>query len=122
MRPNPTDSNPDIGAWESPRRAPVVGLERQLSNNLPNSYELKQNYPNPFNPVTIIAFDLPQPCKVTLKIFNLLGEEVTTLLSASLLSGSYKYEWDASGLASGVYLYRLEAEGYVETRKMILMK
>jgi uncharacterized delta-60 repeat protein len=85
-------------------------------------YTLYPNYPNPFNPTTTITFNLPEASKVTLKIFNILGEEVTTLLSASLLSGSYSYEFDASDLASGVYLYRLEAGNYVETRKMVVMK
>jgi len=101
--------------------APVVSIE-DITFDRPISFSLDQNYPNPFNPTTTIAFDLPKTSKVMLKIFNILGEEVTTLLSASLLSGSYKYEWDASGLASGVYLYRLQAGDYVETRKMILMR
>jgi hypothetical protein len=59
---------------------------------------------------------------VTLKVFNILGEEVATLVSDRLSAGSYSYEWDASHLASGVYLYRLEADGFVQTRKMILMR
>jgi hypothetical protein len=59
---------------------------------------------------------------VTLKIFNILGEEVATLVSDRLSAGSYSYKWDASNLASGVYLYRLEAGEYVETRKMVLMR
>jgi hypothetical protein len=80
------------------------------------------NYPNPFNPITTIEFDLKKAGKVSLKIFNILGEEIATLLSASLFSGSYKYKWDASGLASGVYLYRLQAGDYVKTRKMVLMR
>ena len=99
----------------------VVGIEVSESA-LPRTYELYQNYPNPFNPVTVIKFDLPKTSQVSLKIFNILGEEVTTLVSGQLLSGSYQYEWDASGLASGVYLYRIEAEDFVETRKMILMR
>jgi hypothetical protein len=87
-----------------------------------SEYHLSQNYPNPFNPSTNIEFDLPKTSKVTLKVFNILGEEVATLLSASLLSGSHSVEWDASNLASGVYLYRLQAGDYVETRKMVLMR
>jgi len=79
-------------------------------------------YPNPFNPVTTIEFTLPKTSEVTLKIFNMAGEEVVTLVSEKLSSGSYSYEWNASNLASGVYLYHLETEGFVETRKMILMK
>ena len=85
-------------------------------------YALRQNYPNPFNPVTTINFNLPKISKVTLKVYNILGEEVATLLSASLLSGSHSVEWNASEFASGVYLYRLQADDYVETRKMVLMR
>ncbi|MBN2366946.1 MAG: T9SS type A sorting domain-containing protein [Calditrichaeota bacterium] len=126
QRPTPVGSNPDIGACESLLGSPVVGpvggVNQQLANNLPETYELKQNYPNPFNPTTTIAFDLPEATQVTLKIFNILGEEVETLLSEFLLSGSYEYQWDAGNLASGVYLYKLEAEGFLETKKMILMR
>jgi len=85
-------------------------------------YELYQNYPNPFNPTTAIKFYLPQSGQVTLKMFNILGEEVATLVSDRLSAGSYSYKWDASNLASGVYLYRLQAGDYVETRKMVLMR
>jgi hypothetical protein len=91
-------------------------------SNLSNDFKLKQNYPNPFNPSTAIEFVLPKTSEVTLKIYNTLGEEVATLLSAFLPAGSYQYEWDASDYASGVYLYRLETQGFVQTRKMILMK
>ena len=100
----------------------VVRITDDTKQTLPTVYALRQNYPNPFNPTTTIEFDLPRNSKVTLKVFNILGEEVVTLLSASLPSGSYQYEWDASDYASGVYLYRLEAEGFVQTRKMILMR
>jgi hypothetical protein len=95
-----------------------------ISNKHPFSEEfiLHQNYPNPFNPLTTIKFDLPKVSKLTLKIFNILGEEVTILVSESISTGSYSYEWDASNLPSGVYLYRLEAEEFVETKKMILMR
>jgi len=88
----------------------------------PREYQLSQNYPNPFNPTTTIEFSLPVTSMVTLKIFNLLGEEVERLFSDNLQAGSYRYEWNASHLASGVYFYRLEAGSYVETRKLILMK
>jgi hypothetical protein len=85
-------------------------------------FEVFQNYPNPFNPSTAIEFDLPRTSEVTLKIFNILGEIVTTLVSDQLNAGSYTYQWDASNMPSGVYLYGLEAEGFVETKKMILMR
>jgi hypothetical protein len=121
-RPSTPGMAPDIGACESLLDSPLVGLRPQVLNNLPKSYDLRQNYPNPFNPSTTIAFDLPKTSKVTLKVFNILGEEVVTLVSEKLSAGSYSYEWDASNLASGVYLYRLQAGNNVETRKMVLMR
>ncbi len=99
----------------------ITGIEVSESAQ-PRSYELYQNYPNPFNPVTTIKFALPKAGNVTLKILNILGEEVTTLLSASLLSGHYQYEWDASGMASGVYFYRLQAGDFVQTKKLMLIR
>jgi hypothetical protein len=88
----------------------------------PMDYHLLQNYPNPFNPITTIEFNMPKTSEVSLNVFNILGEEVVTLVSDRLSAGSYSYEWDASKYASGVYIYRLEAEGFVETKKMILMR
>ena len=95
---------------------------KNLTPEGPYLFSLKQNYPNPFNPITAIEFDLSKTSEVSLKVFNLLGEEVATLVSNRLSAGSYSYEWDASNLASGVYLYKLEARDYVETRKMVLMR
>jgi predicted GH43/DUF377 family glycosyl hydrolase len=100
---------------------PITSIE-PLFGNHSLTFELGQNYPNPFNPITNIEFRIPNSEFITLKVYNLLGEEVATLLSASLLPGSYRYEWDASGLASGVYLYRLEADSFVQTRKLILLR
>ncbi len=99
----------------------IVGIEK-FNTQIPKEFSLKQNHPNPFNPSTTIEFELPKTSDVILKIFNVLGEEVTTLVSDRLSAGSYSYEWDASKLASGVYLYRLHASEYIETRKMVLMK
>lgn len=105
---------------------PVEGIIQipDITNmKIPTTYYLHQNYPNPFNPSTTIEFDLPKASEVTLKIFNILGEEVVTLVSDRLTAGNYSYEWFmTSGMASGVYLYRLEAGEYVETRKMLLMR
>jgi hypothetical protein len=95
---------------------------RRIEAILVSDYNLSQNYPNPFNPTTTIEFDLPKTSDVILKIYNILGEEVTTLVSDRLTAGSYTYDWNASNMASGVYLYRLEAGGFVETRKMVLMR
>ncbi len=96
-------------------------VEMALLN--PTEFSLVQNYPNPFNPSTTIEFDLPKTSHVTLKIFNIIGEEVATLVSDRLSAGSYSYEWSRpAGIASGVYLYRLEAEEFIETKKMILLR
>jgi predicted GH43/DUF377 family glycosyl hydrolase len=99
----------------------IVSVEL-LSSNVPNTFSFSQNYPNPFNPGTTIEFALPTPGYVTLSIFNTLGEKVATLVSENLTTGSYKYEWDASELTSGIYFYRLQADSFVETKKMVLMK
>jgi len=119
-RPFPSGSNPDMGAWES-KQGPV-GIEPQPITGIPMSYELFQNYPNPFNPTTTIEFSIPYTEFVTLKIYTILGEEMATLVSENLPAGSYKYEWDVQGLASGVYFYRLEGGSFVQTEKMLLMK
>jgi photosystem II stability/assembly factor-like uncharacterized protein len=91
-------------------------------NNAMDNYRLYQNYPNPFNPVTTIEFDLPKSAKVTLKIFNILGEEVTTLLSESLPSGFHSCQWDARNYPSGIYYYLIQAGDFRDVKKMVLMK
>jgi len=88
----------------------------------PVHYALAQNYPNPFNPSTTIRFTIPRPGLVTLRVYNVLGREVATLVNGDLSSGSYQVTFEASGLASGVYFYRLVTPGYVETKKMLLLK
>jgi Secretion system C-terminal sorting domain/S1/P1 Nuclease len=85
-------------------------------------FELLQNYPNPFNPTTTISFSLGSASNVTLKIYNLLGEEVETLVSGNRSAGTFRVQWKATGVASGIYLCRMQAGTYVETRKLILMK
>ncbi len=97
-------------------------------NNLsvPNKFSLSQNYPNPFNPSTTINYKLSAISKVTLKVYDILGREVTTLLNKEQPAGSYKITFDASKLASGIYLYRIVAGsadgGFIQTKKMILIK
>jgi hypothetical protein len=96
-----------------------------ISNAIPTEYALTQNYPNPFNPSTTIQYDLPENGKVNLAIYNTLGEQVANLVDTRQEAGSYEVKWNASNLASGVYLYRLHvdgAKGFVLTKKMILMK
>jgi hypothetical protein len=94
---------------------------------IPTSYGLAQNYPNPFNPSTRISYDLPVASSVTLQVYDLLGQVVTTLIDASQPAGTHVIEWngrDNSGhsVASGVYFYRLSSGTYTSTRKMILLK
>ncbi|MEJ2052262.1 MAG: T9SS type A sorting domain-containing protein [Calditrichota bacterium] len=100
----------------------IVSIDKPDEQNLADRFTLHQNYPNPFNPSTTIRFDLPQASQVTLKVFNTLGEEVTTLVSGKLSAGFYSYQWDASNLASGIYLCNLQVGSYIETMKMMLLK
>jgi hypothetical protein len=120
-RPYPKDSEPDIGAWESTRGF-SVGVESQPGSEIPKAYALHQNYPNPFNPSTSIEFALPKAGFVTLKIYNMLGEEVATLVSEKLPAGNHQRVWEAKGLASGVYLYRLQAGEFLQTKKLIWVR
>jgi hypothetical protein len=95
---------------------------RHFPSSSPNKYTLSQNYPNPFNPNTTIEFSIPKSSEVTLEIFNIVGEQVATLVSERLSAGSFSYEWDASRFAGGVYLYQLRAGDFGETKKMVLLK
>jgi plastocyanin len=92
-----------------------------------NSFELKQNFPNPFNPKTKIKFTIPADqkngmSKVVLKVFDVLGNNISTLLDEEKPAGSYEIEFDASELSSGIYFYKLQAGNFIDTKKMILMK
>ncbi len=98
----------------------VVSVENETV--IPNSYSLSQNYPNPFNPETLIKFSLPKRSKVKLEIFDMLGRSVATLADTELDAGNYKYNWNALKFSSGVYLYRLTANNFSQTKKLILMK
>jgi hypothetical protein len=91
-------------------------------SGLPASFSLDQNYPNPFNPSTTIRFQIAKAGFVTLKVFDMLGREVSTLVSQQMDAGVYQSKWDASGYASGMYLYTLQAGNSVETRKLMLVK
>lgn len=91
--------------------------------NLPETFALNQNFPNPFNPTTNIEFDLPVRSHVKLSVYNVLGQEVATLLDEVVEAGSrIPVVWDASGVSSGVYFYRISADNFTETRKMLLLK
>jgi len=100
----------------------MITSVEQIPDQLPKEYFLDQNYPNPFNPSTTITFSLPHSGYVTIRVFNSLGQDVATLVSEDLVAGSYKTRWDASGLGSGIYVYRLTTMELMATRKMVLMK
>jgi hypothetical protein len=85
-------------------------------------FALEKNFPNPFNPTTTIRFSIQTAGEASLKIFNLLGEEVATLASGEMGTGSHTVHWDATGQPSGVYFYRLSTEDHVQTRKLILLR
>jgi photosystem II stability/assembly factor-like uncharacterized protein len=97
-----------------------VSVDDDLST--PLSFKLEQNYPNPFNPSTTIRFSIPEAAFVSLKVYNSLGQEVETLVTKELNTGNYKYDWNAEGLTSGIYFYKLQAGSFVETKKMMLIK
>jgi hypothetical protein len=96
--------------------------EVEIEISIPLKYELTQNYPNPFNPSTTIKYSIPKAVTVQLKVYDVLGNEVATLVDEYKPAGTYEVEFDASGLTSGIYFYQLKTEGFVETKKMILMK
>jgi hypothetical protein len=100
----------------------TLGGQSVWSVQLPFEYALDQNYPNPFNPVTTIQFSLEKPGKTVLEIYNVLGQKVATLVDGELSAGAYRYQWNASGMASGVYFYRLRSDNFVATKKMLLVK
>ena len=94
----------------------------QLTSQIPQKYELKQNYPNPFNPQTKIQFSITEQETVKLAVYNSAGKEVSVLVNNILQAGSYEYNFDASGLSTGAYFYRLTAGDFTETKKMMLIK
>ena len=99
----------------------VIGIQN-ISGNTPGGYSLHQNYPNPFNPSTNISFDIPKSSFVELKVYDITGKLISTLVNETLSPGSYNFSWDAASLSSGVYFYILKSESYVSTKKMLLLK
>jgi hypothetical protein len=111
----------------SPVKVPLSGngsLTRveQLGREIPTVFTLSQNYPNPSNPTTTISYAISTRSHVTLSVFNTLGQKVAELLNAEKEAGSYDVTFDAIGLASGVYLYRMQAGSFVQTRKLVVVK
>jgi hypothetical protein len=98
----------------------LVGIEKSTPREL--SYGLSQNYPNPFNPTTIIKYAVPRSAEVQIKVYDVLGTKIKTLLNEHKQAGTYEVEFDAKNLPSGVYFYRLISENYSETKKMLLLR
>jgi N-acetylneuraminic acid mutarotase len=121
-RPNPMNSNPDIGAFENSLGSPVTGVNETIKQ-LPGEYQLYQNYPNPFNPTTVIKFAVAKKGYTTVKLYNVLGQEVATLFEGNAEAGNINaIRFDASSLGSGVYFYRLVSASFVDTKKLVLLR
>jgi hypothetical protein len=88
----------------------------------PNSYSISQNHPNPFNPSTTIRFQVPNSSFLNLKVYDVLGNKVATLVNEEKPPGSYEVSFNAAGLSSGIYFYKLQAGSFIETKKMLLLK
>ena len=116
-----------VSTTELPPSPPSSVIATEL--NVPKAFTLKQNFPNPFNPSTTISYDLPTNAIVRLRVYNMLGEEITSLVNGYKPAGSYRAQFNANNIASGIYLVRIEAidgahpkNSFTQTRKMILLK
>ncbi len=111
----------------NPKNYEVIGIN-QISSIVPDKFTLSQNYPNPFNPTTNLEFGIPASQGesklgfVSLKVYDVLGKEVASLVNGNLNPGIYKYDFDASGLTSGIYFYTLKVNEFSETKRMMLLK
>jgi len=108
------------GIWQRPL-SEVTSVAKTVEQ-IPSIVVLEQNFPNPFNPTTSISFTLPSTCLVSLRVFDLMGREMATLVSKELSRGRHTYQWDASDLPSGPYYYRLQAGSFVQTKKLLLIR
>jgi len=109
-------------AAASTRFRVVISANNGVSGYFPSTPELAQNYPNPFNPTTNIAFSVPAQARVTIGVFNILGQKVTTVTDQDYPAGSHVVTWNAGGAASGVYFCRMITAGKLQTKKMLLIR
>ena len=100
----------------------AVSVIEHTRPHIPDRITLEPCYPNPFNPTTTIRYDVAVPSRVQLTVYNLLGQEVARLVDSRQLAGFHTITWNATGFPSGIYLCRMEAEGFMQTRKLVLMK
>jgi hypothetical protein len=121
----PSTHHPDYGILIDSFEGSLVGVEEETNSSIPESFSLSQNYPNPFNPTTTIRYTVmlsEAKHLVLLKVYDLLGREVATLVNEEKSAGEYSVQFDASSLASGIYFYRLIVGRQIETKKMILLR
>ena len=111
----------DGTVWRRPLSEMIVSVEKSV-NGLPTSFALFQNYPNPFNPGTTIQYTLPKPIRVTLKIYNVLGELIAAPVDERQDAGNHQVRWNASNVPTGIYFYRLQTPEFDETKKMIVLQ
>ena len=136
---NPYFCDPDSGDYTLAANSPCVGTGENGANMgafdvgcgplslsgeivIPTGFVLHQNYPNPFNPTTTIEFSIPQTDFITVKVYNIAGHEITTLINDELSIGNHSIQWNASHQPSGVYFVQIESSSFVQTRKMVLLK
>jgi len=112
----------NYSSWNHSLLSAVISSIRTTGVSQPEQFVLDQNYPNPFNPNTRIEFKVPRSGFVSLKVYDVLGREVVTLVNEELKPGSYERTFDGSGLANGVYFYRLRAGEFVDTKKLVLLR
>lgn len=111
----------NLGFWYVYKQSTLTDVEKE-DETIPTVFKLEQNYPNPFNPSTIIKFGVPERSNALLKIYDILGGEVATLVNEELEAGWYERSFNASELSSGVYIYRMNAGNFISTKKMLLLK
>jgi hypothetical protein len=116
-----TYHNDSASVWYFGTLGPVSGVE-STNNKIPTAFTLRQNYPNPFNPSTAISFSIPKRLFVSLKIYDLIGREIATIVSEELSAGNYSRQWNAANMSSGIYYYHLQAGSFAETKKLILLR
>jgi hypothetical protein len=105
-----------------PVRLKAISTTSVAMQNVPAGFKLFNNYPNPFNPSTTISFSLPSRSFVTLKVYDVIGRDVATIVSEDLKEGIHTRQWNAQGLSSGVYYYRIQAGYFTETKKLMVLK
>ena len=100
----------------------TTGISENAANLTPKMFSLSQNYPDPFNPTTTISFSLPSQSFVSLKVYDIIGREVATIISGEMSAGTYSRQWNATKMSSGIYFYRLQSGSYTQTKKLVLLK